>query len=439
MIAKSSPGAVITGIGLVTPVGRSLEEFFSSVCAPGSGLVRPPEDHFAAELVQAVGMAPQIDPLDVLPRTDAGVADRFSVMAVAAADDAIADAGLKIGKDVDPLRVAAVISTGAGGMETFEAQAMVQHTRGTDAVSPYLFAGFLANMATARVAIKYGIRGPSYTITTACAASAHAVAEAFRLIRSGDADVVVCGGTEASLGPTGLSGFRNAHALATGWEDPEAASRPFDRHRNGFVLGEGGGVLVVERADIVDSRGGSGYADLVGWGATSDAYHLVMPRPDGAGAADAMRIALQSADADPSDVEYLNAHATGTRIGDLAESKAIQAVFGSQQPLVSSTKGVMGHLLGGAGVVEAAVTVLALASGQLPPTKNLEEPDSKCDLNHLRGQAMTKPISLALSNSFAFGGHNVTLAFGQPSTQRRRSEPSTQKTGNARVFASAGG
>lgn len=428
MIATSMPRAVITGIGLVTPLGRSLDEFFSSVCAPGSGLVRPPEGHFAAELVQAVGIAPQIDPFDVVPRTDANVADRFALMAVAAADDAIADAGIKIGEDVDPLRVAAVISTGAGGMETFEAQATIQHARGTDAVSPYLFAGFLPNMATARVVMKYGIRGPSYTITTACAASAHAVADALRLIQSGDADVVVCGGTEASLGPTGLSGFRNAHALATGWDDPEAASRPFDRRRNGFVLGEGGGVLVVERADLAEARGGSGYADLIGWGATSDAYHLVMPRPDGGGAADAMRVALHSAGAVPCDVQYLNAHATGTRIGDLAEAKAIQTVFGSEQPLVSSTKGVMGHLLGGAGVVEAAVTVMAVASGQVPPTKNLEEPDGKCDLNHVRGQAIATPISLALSNSFAFGGHNVTLAFGQPSTKRRRSVPSTSET-----------
>jgi 3-oxoacyl-[acyl-carrier-protein] synthase II len=276
-------------------------------------------------------------------------------------------------------------------------------------------------MATARIAVKYGIRGPSFTIATACAASAHAVAEGFRLIRSGDADVVVCGGTEASLGPTGLSGFRNARALATGWDDPEAASRPFDRHRNGFVLAEGGGVLVIERSDIVEARSGSGYADLIGWGATSDAYHLVMPRPDGGGAADAMRIALQNAGAETTDVQYLNAHATGTRIGDLSEAKAINSVFGSDQPLVSSTKGVMGHLLGGAGVVEGAVTVMAVASGQLPPTKNLDEPDAKCDLNHVRDQAVQKPVTLALSNSFAFGGHNVTLAFGQPSTMRRRS------------------
>lgn len=428
MVATAMPRAVITGIGLVTPLGRSLDDFFPSVCAPGSGIVRPPVGHFAAELVQAVGMAPQIDPFDVVPRTDANVVDRFALMAVAAADDAIADAGIKIGENVDPLRVAAVISTGAGGMETFEAQAMVQQTRGADAVSPYLFAGFLPNMASARIAMKYGIRGPSYTITTACAASAHAVAEALRLIRSGDADVVVCGGTEASLGPTGLSGFRNAHALATGWDDPQAASRPFDRRRNGFVLGEGGGVLVVECADIVEARGGSGYADLTGWGATSDAYHLVMPRPDGGGAADAMRVALRSAGAEPRDVQYLNAHATGTRIGDLAEAKAIQAVFGSEQPLVSSTKGAMGHLLGGAGVVEAAVTVLAIASGQIPPTKNLEEPDAKCDLNHVRGSAIKKPISIALSNSFAFGGHNVTLAFEQPSTPRRRSIPWKSET-----------
>jgi 3-oxoacyl-[acyl-carrier-protein] synthase II len=420
MHRNSLPHAVVTGIGLVTPVGRGIDEFFSALCAQTSGLVRPPTEHFAAGLVDAIGIAPPINPIDVVPEKDAAVADRFSVMAVAAADDALADSGLGIGVDVDPLRVAAVIATATGGTETFEQQAIVQYNEGFDAVDRHLFNGFLPNMAAARIAIKHGIRGASYAIASACTASAHAVAEALRLIRADDADVVICGGTEGPLGPTGLAGFSNAGALATGWADPAAASRPFDSARNGFVVGEGGGVLVIERAELVDARGGRGYADLIGWGATSDAYHLAIPRPDASGIADSMRIALRNAGVLPNEAGYLNAHGTGTRVGDITEAKAIRAVFGDDQPLVSSTKGVTGHLLGGAGVVEAAATVLALAREQLPPTKNLDEPDSKCDLNHLRDNAAAKSVDIAMSNSFAFGGHNVSLVFSRPSTRNRR-------------------
>jgi 3-oxoacyl-[acyl-carrier-protein] synthase II len=423
MRRNAFPHAVVTGIGLVTPVGRGIEDFFAALCAPVSGLVRPPAGHFAEGLVDAVGIAPQIDAFSVLPDTDAAVADRFSVTALAAADDAIADSGIRIGVDVDPLRVAAVIASATGGMETFERQAIVQHNRGFDAVDRHLFNGFLPNMAAARIAIKHGIRGPSFAIASACTASAHAIAEALRLIRARDADVVICGGTEGPLGPTGLAGFRNAGALATGWAEPAAASRPFDTDRNGFVTAEGGGVLVIERGDLADARGGSGYADLIGCGATSDAYHLAIPRPDASGIADSMRLALRNAGVVPAETGYLNAHGTSTRIGDVTEAKAIRAVFGEHQPLVSSTKGVTGHLLGGAGVVEAAATVLALAREQLPPTMNLDAPDSRCDLNHLRDHAVAKSVEIAMSNSFAFGGHNVSLVFGAASTRRRREAP----------------
>lgn len=423
MQGNSAPGAVVTGIGLVTPVGRGIEEFFSALCTPASGLVRPPEGHFAAGLVDALGIGPDIDPFDLLPEKDAPFADRFSVTAVASADEAIADSGIKIGEDVDPLRVAAIIATATGGTITFEQQALVQRDEGFEAVDRHLFNGFLPSMASARIAIKYGIRGPSYSIASACAASSHAVAEGLRLIRAGDADVVICGGTEGPLGPTGLAGFHNAGALATGWADPAAASRPFDKDRNGFVVGEGGGILVIERADLADARGASGYADLIGWGATSDAYHLAIPRPDASGIADSMRIALRNAGVAPGEIGYLNAHGTGTRVGDLTEVKAIRAVFGDDQPLVSSTKGVTGHLLGGAGVVEAAATLLAMAREKLPPTMNLDDPDSKCDLNHLRDNAVAKSVEIAMSNSFAFGGHNVSLVFGSPSTRRRRGCP----------------
>lgn len=418
---SARPQAVVTGIGLVTPLGTEVDAFFEALCLPRSGLVKPPVGHVAEGLVDAVGIAPDLDASALVPRHDAAVVDRFALMAVAAADAALADAGIKIGEDVDPLRVAVVVATGAGGMLTFERQARSSGERGPSGVSSYLYAAFLPNMSAARIAVKHGIRGFSSTITTACAAGGHAIAEAFRLISAGDADVVVCGGTEATLGLTGIAGFRNARALASGWsDDPTAASRPFDSARNGFVLGEGGGMFVVERADFVDGRGGAGYADLVGWGCTTDAYHLIMPNPDGSGVAECLRTAVMRAGLDLADIGYINAHGTGTKIGDIAEAAAVRQVFGDDQPAVSSTKGVTGHLLGGAGAVEAAATVLALGRGLLPPTHNLTDPDPRCDLDHVRGTARAAGVRAALSMSSAFGGHNVALVFAPASTKRRR-------------------
>ncbi|WP_327288737.1 beta-ketoacyl-[acyl-carrier-protein] synthase family protein [Streptomyces sp. NBC_01198] len=408
---STAPRAVVTGIGLVTPLGTDVAEFFDALCLPRSGLVRPPEGHVAAGIIDSAGIAPDLDPAPLVPRHDRGVVDRFALMAVAAADAALADSGIKIGEDVDPYRVAVIASTGAGGMITFERQARASGERGHTGVSSYLYSAFLPNMATARIALKHGIHGFSSTITTACAASAHAIAEAFRLISAGDADVVVCGGTEATLGGlTGIAGFRNARALATGWaDDPTAASRPFDSRRNGFVLGEGGGMLVVERADFADARGAAGYAD-----------HLIMPNPDGSGVAACLRSAVSRAGLDLADIGYVNAHGTGTKIGDMAEAAAIRQVFGDDQPAVSSTKGVTGHLLGGSGAVEAAATILALAGGTLPPTHNLDDPDPACDLDHVRGTARPAQVRAALSTSSAFGGHNVALVFQPPSTRQAR-------------------
>ncbi|WP_344447338.1 beta-ketoacyl-[acyl-carrier-protein] synthase family protein, partial [Kitasatospora nipponensis] len=260
-----------------------------------------------------------------------------------------------------------MLATGGGGLETFEAQSHRRLERGRPGVSPYLLPGMLSNMAAARIAIKYGIRGYSSAPVTACAAGAQAVAEALRLIRAGEADVVVCGGSESSLHPTIAAAFTNSRALADGWDDPADASRPFDARRNGFVLGEGSAVLVVERAEHAAARGAGGYADLLGWGASTDAYHPTMPRPDGEGAADAMRAALRSAGLAPTEVAYVNAHGTGTKLGDTAEAAALRSVFGDDGPAVSSTKGATGHLLGAAGAVEAAVCALAVAGGVLPP------------------------------------------------------------------------
>ena len=418
--AGGSGSAVITGLGTFTPLGRGAAELFDAVCHGKSGLRRPPEGHPLAGVVDEAGIAPDVTAAEVLPPSEGRLVDRFALMALAAADDAIADAGLVIGRDVDPTRIAIIVSSGAGGLATYEAQGLARVQRGPTAVSPYLLPGMLPNMAAARIAIKYGIRGWSSATATACAAGAHAIAEAARLIRYGEADVVVCGGAESPLNATTALAFSHARALAHGFEDPEAASRPFDKGRNGFVLSEGAGVLVLERAGIADARGAAGYADLLGWGGSTDAYRPTAPRPDGEGAAQAMRSALLSGSLEPADVDYVNAHGTATKLGDVAETKAIHAVFGDHSPAVSGTKSMTGHLLGGSGAVEAAICALAIAEGALPPTHNLENPDPACDLDHVRGAARRQDVRAVLSNSFAFGGHNVSLLLGAPSTARTR-------------------
>ncbi|MYW01973.1 beta-ketoacyl-[acyl-carrier-protein] synthase family protein [Streptomyces sp. SID3343] len=411
------PGAVVTGMGLVTPLGRKPAEVFEALNAGRSGIVAVPEGHAAHGWLPAAGIAPHIDGREVLPPTETRCVDRFVLLALAAADDALADAGVVVGRDVDARRTAVVLATGGGGLETFEQQSHRRLERGRPGVSPYLLPGMLSNMATARVAIKHGIRGYSTTIVTACAAGAQAVAEGLRLIRAGDADVVVCGGTESSLHPTIAAAFTNARALAQGWDDPAQASRPFDTRRNGFVLGEGSAVLVLESVEHAVARGAAGYAELIGWGSTTDAHHPTMPRPDGEGAADAMRTAVASAGLATSDIGYVNAHGTSTKLGDIAESAALNAVFGEHRPAVSSTKGATGHLLGAAGAVEAAITALAVARGLLPPTLNLGEPDPACALDHVRGTARPAELRAALSNAFAFGGHNTSLIFGPTPTR----------------------
>ena len=414
----SRPACVVTGIGLVTPVGEHLGEVFDALCHGPSGLRRPPEGHPAAGSLEVAGVGPAIDPASVVPATEARMLDRYIVMAIRAADRAIADAGLTVGTDVDPDRVARVVS-GTGGLATLEAQVVTRTQRGRLGVSPYLLPGMLPNMGAARIAIKHGLRGYSSSIGTACAAGAQSLAEGLRILRAGEADVVVCGCSEAPLFPTLADTFGNARALARGWADPTAASRPFDRRRNGLVLAEGAGVFVLERADFADARRAAAYADLVGWGATTDAHHPTTPRPDGSGAAECMRRALADAGLSASDIGYLNAHGTSTKLGDLAESLAIRTVFATSPP-VSSNKGTTGHMLGASGVVEAAASIVALARGVLPPTHNLDDPDPACDLDHIAKAPRESRIGFALTNSFGFGGHNVSLVLGPPSTAARR-------------------
>jgi 3-oxoacyl-[acyl-carrier-protein] synthase II len=406
-----SRNVAVTGIGLVSPVGTAVHEVFDAVCAGRSGLVRPPADHALHGVVDVAAFGPAIAAEDVLPPKEARVVDRSIVMAVRAADDALADAGIEVGRDVDPFRVAVVVS-GVGGLGTLADQAVERSKRGRLGVSPFMLPGVLPNMAAARIAIKFGIRGYTSSVGTACAAGGQSIGEAMRILRSGEADVVLCGCTEAPLFPTFADAFGNALALARGWSDPTGASRPFDRRRNGLVLGEGAGVLVVERPEFARARGATVHADVLGWGATSDAYHTTTPRPDGTSAAESMRIALRDAGLSTGDIGYLNAHGTSTKAGDAAEAMAIRNVFDDDMPPVSSTKGVTGHLLGASGVIEAAIGVAVLRTGLLPPTHNLDDPDPTCDLNHVRKQPLSAAVDAVMSNSFGFGGHNVSVIFG---------------------------
>ncbi|NBE79754.1 beta-ketoacyl-[acyl-carrier-protein] synthase family protein [Micromonospora rubida] len=400
--------AVITGMGLFTPVGRGVAETFDALLTGRSGLTRPADDHPARESLEVAGLLPDIDPRTVASGPETRVLDRIVVLALLAAADALADAGIEVGRDVDPGRIGVIVG-GVGGMSTLESQVLARAARGRAAVSPYLLTGILPNMPAARIAIAHGIRGYSSSVGTACASGAQAVADAVRLIRAGEADVVVCGASEAPLFPTFADTFGNARALARGWADPAEASRPFDARRNGFVLAEGAALLVLERAEHAAARGVTGYAEVAGYGANTDAYHPTAPRPDGSGAAECMRRALAGGGVTAGDIGYVNAHGTATKLGDIAETAALTAVFGDGGVPVSSTKALTGHLLGASGVLEAAATALALGRGLLPPTWNLDDPDPACPADHISKEPRAAAPEHALTNSFGFGGQNVSL------------------------------
>ncbi|GAA1608028.1 beta-ketoacyl-ACP synthase II [Kribbella sancticallisti] len=418
--------ATITGMGLLTPVGRGVEDVFDALLHGRSGISRPPEGHPVAGSVELGGFLPPIDAGTIAGGPDGKVMDRTVILAQLTAEDALADAGLVIGENVDPDRIGVIIG-GVGGMATLEQQVLSRAERGRAAVSPYLLTGILPNMPAARIAIRFGLRGYSSSVGTACASGAQAIADAVRLIRTGELDVVICGASEAPLFPTFAETFANARALARSWDDPTEASRPFDLRRNGFVLSEGAALLVLESAEHASARGARGYADVAGYGVNADAHHPTAPRPDGTGAAACMRQAFASGNVSPAQVGYVNAHGTSTKLGDVAESVAIGLAFqGAVAPAVSSTKALTGHMLGTSGVVEAAATALAVAKGLLPPTYNLDDPDPACPLDHVRKVPREVRLEYALSNSFGFGGQNVSLLFGPPSTSARRGEDSVK-------------
>ncbi|WP_432942380.1 beta-ketoacyl-[acyl-carrier-protein] synthase family protein [Kribbella sp. CA-253562] len=415
----------ITGMGLLTPVGRGADEVFDALLHGRSGISRPPEGHPVAHSIELAGFLAPVDSGEITKGPDGKVMDRTVILAQLAAEDALADAGLVVGQNVDPDRIGVIIG-GVGGMATLENQVLARAERGRAAVSPYLLTGILPNMPAARVAIRFGFRGYTSSVGTACASGAQAIADAVRLIRSGEADVVLAGASEAPLFPTFAETFGNARALARGWDDPTEASRPFDLRRNGFVLSEGAGLLVLESAEHAKARNARGYADLAGYGVNADAHHPTAPRPDGTGAADCMRKAFASGNVTPEQVGYVNAHGTSTKLGDVAEATAIALAFGAAVPAVSSTKALTGHLLGTSGVVEAAASALAVSRGVLPPTYNLDDPDPACPLDHVRKEPRDARPQYALSNSFGFGGQNVSLLLGRASTASRSSTANNQ-------------
>ena len=392
----AAPDVVVTGRGVVTSVGEDAEGFFDALLAKRSGI----ED--------GVGACVAFDPEDAMSPKDARRADRYTQLAVAAAAQATAEAGLDGGDAVDPARLGVLVGTGVGGLATLEAECRAWLDGGDRAVSPHFVPMMMPNAAAGTIAMRLGAHGPGFSLSSACATGSHAIGEALRVIQRGEADVVVCGGTEAALTGLCIAAFRRMGALSR-----EGVSRPFDAQRDGFVMGEGAGVLVLERAEHAQARGATAFGRVVGYGASNDAFHITQPDPDGRGAVEAMRATLADAGAAPGDVGYLNAHGTSTPFNDRVETQAIKHVFNGSAtpPPVSSTKSAIGHLLGAAGAVEAVACLEAVRRGVLPPTLNYADPDPECDLDYVpEGPREAPGLELALSNSFGFGGQNACLA-----------------------------
>jgi 3-oxoacyl-[acyl-carrier-protein] synthase II len=403
---------VITGIGVISPVGTGLEAFWSSLVGGVSGIKRVERFDPANFTSRIAGEVVDFEPVQYIDKKEARRMDRFTQFAVAASGMAIADAALDLeGENRD--RIGVILGSGIGGITTMEEQARVLFEKGPGRVSPFFVPMMIANIGAGQVAISYRLRGPNITSVTACASSTNAIGDAFKMIQHGHADVMISGGTEAPITPLAVAGFCSMKAMSTRNEAPEKASRPFDAQRDGFIIGEGSGILVIESLEHAMQRGARIYAEIVGYGSTCDAYHMTAPDPFGEGAANAMREALADADLAPEAVDYINAHATSTPLGDKSEVLAIKKVFGEHayKLAVSSTKSMTGHLLGAAGGLEAAICVLAIDRGEIPPTINYETPDPDCDLDCVPNVARKTAVNVALSNSLGFGGHNATLVF----------------------------
>ncbi|MDN5292743.1 MAG: 3-oxoacyl-[acyl-carrier-protein] synthase [Eubacteriales bacterium] len=401
---------VITGMGVVSPNGNELNTFWDNIINGRSGIKAV--DRFDTSQLPAriAGLVKDFEPEQYIDKKEIRRMDRSTHFAMAAAQMAIEDAGLEPEKE-DRERIGVVFGSGIGGIETLENQILVMAAKGPGKVSPFLVPMMIPNISASQIAIRYGFKGPNITTVTACASATNAIGEAVRVIQRGDADVVITGGTEAPICPISMAAFCAMRALSTRNEEPEKASRPFDAERDGFVMGEGAGVLVVEALEHAQARGARIYAEIAGYGVTCDAYHITAPDPVGTGAAKAMELAIADAGLKPEDVDYINAHGTSTPLGDKGETLAIKRVFGehASRLAVSSTKSMTGHLLGAAGGIETIITALTVYHDVIPPTINLDNPDPECDLDYVPHQARRQEVRVALNNSFGFGGHNAVL------------------------------
>jgi 3-oxoacyl-[acyl-carrier-protein] synthase II len=403
---------VITGMGAITPLGNDVETFWRNVVAGRSGVGPITLFDASAMKTRIAAEVKGFDPEAWFGRKEARRMDRYAQFALAATQQALQDARLDPAH-VDRERVGVILGTGIGGIGALVQGVETLMTRGPDRISPFMVPMMLADTAPGLIAIAYGFRGPNMAVVTACASGTNAIGEAMHLIRRGDADVVIAGGAEAAILPVAVAAFNVMGAISTRNEEPERASRPFDRTRDGFVMGEGAGILILERLEHARARGARIYAEVVGYGTSGDAYHITAPLENGEGAALAMRRALADAGLSPRDIDYINAHGTSTPLNDKSETQAIKAVFGeaAYDVPISSTKSMIGHLLGAAGAVEAIVCIRAITDGVIPPTINYEHPDPECDLDYVPNVARRKPVRTAMSNSFGFGGHNACVIF----------------------------
>ncbi|MGV3531648.1 MAG: beta-ketoacyl-ACP synthase II [Chthoniobacteraceae bacterium] len=405
---------VITGMGVVSPLGIDLPTFWSNLVEGRSGVDRITLFDPAQSDCQIAGEVKNFEPVKYFKTPkDVRRADRYAQLVMAASKLAWEDSGLT---DIqDPERVGVMLGSGIGGLRTLEDQHTNMMTKGPGRISPFMIPMMISNMGSGLVSMDLGLQGPNFATVSACATSAHSIGEAWRMIRDGDADAFLAGGSEAAVTPLGIGGFAAMKALSTRNDDPTKASRPFDRDRDGFIMGEGAGVVFLEELEHAKKRGARIHGELVGYGLTADAYHMSAPLPNHEQAQRSMKMALAKAGLNVEQVDYINAHGTSTPVGDLAETRAVKAVFGelTKDLAVSSTKSMMGHLLGAAGAVETIVCTLAIKHGVVPPTINLDNPAEECDLNYVPHTPQERKVRVALNNSFGFGGHNATLAVSE--------------------------
>ncbi|ELS01954.1 beta-ketoacyl-acyl-carrier-protein synthase II [Xenococcus sp. PCC 7305] len=404
---------VVTGLGSITPLGNNLQEYWEGLLQGRNGIGKITLFDASNHACQIAGEVKGFDPADYMARKEAKRMDRFSQFAVAASKQTLENANFVI-DELNADRIGVLIGTGVGGIQVIETQNEVLLTKGPRKVSPFTVPTMIANMAAGLTAIHTGAKGPNSCTVTACAAGSHAIGDAFRLIQRGYADAMICGGTEAAITPLSYAGFCSAKALSMSRnDDPAHASRPFDKDRDGFVMGEGAGILFLEELEHALGRDARIYGEIIGYGMTCDAYHMTAPVPEGLGATRAIDLALQDGQITAEEIDYINAHGTSTLANDSTETKAIKKALGktAYKVAISSTKSMTGHLLGGSGGIEAVATMMAIANNQVPPTINLENPDPECDLDYIANKSRELEVEVALSNSFGFGGHNVTLAF----------------------------